>query len=189
MNDNPTSTVLLVPGLRQHDPNHWQTLLQRKLPNAACVPRMAADDPDRLSCDAWVEMLDRSIGAIAGDVVLVAHSAGCAIVAHWARRHTRAIKGALLATPAELSEPLPPPYPDLDTLRSNGWLPLPRHALPFRSIVAASTNDPLGKFDRVAELAAHWGSDIVVIGALGHLNPASGFGEWPQAEDLVERLI
>jgi len=181
-------TVLFVPGLRQGQPKHWQTLLQHRLPNAVCVPRMAVDDRARLSCDAWIEALNQSIAAITNDVVLVAHGFGCVIVAHWARRYLRPIRGALLATPTDIAEPLPFPYPDLATLEQNGWLPLPRYALPFPSIVAASTNDPLGRFDRVAELAAHWGSDIVVVGALGHLNPASGFGEWPQAEDLLERV-
>jgi len=60
--------------------------------------------------------------------------------------------------------------------------------LPFSSIVATSTNDPLGRFDRVAELAAHWGSSIVNLGNVGHLNPASGYGPWPGALPLVDEL-
>ena len=38
-------------------------------------------------------------------------------------------------------------------------------------------------FDRVAELARAWGGRLVDLGEVGHLNPASGFGDWPQAED------
>ena len=73
-------------------------------------------------------------------------------------------------------------------LRDNGWLPTPRTPLPFPSIVAASTNDPLGRFDRVSELAAGWGSRLADIGAVGHLNPAAGFGEWPRALDFIREL-
>ncbi len=187
MNDASTPTVLIVPGLRDHMPDHWQTLLERKLPKAACVPRME-NEKDKLSCAAWVAALERSLAAIEGPVVLVAHSGGVMMVAHWAQRHRRPIHGALLATPADLESPLPAGYPTQDKLREGGWLPIPRQRLPFPSIVAASTNDPLGRFERVAELAAAWGSRLVDVGAVGHLNPAAGYGEWAQAEAFIAEL-
>jgi serine hydrolase len=187
MNEAHIPTVLIVPGLRDHMPDHWQTLLERKLPKAACVPRMA-DANDKLSCAAWVAALERSLAAIEGAVVLVAHSGGAMMVAHWARAHRRPIRAALLATPADLESALPAGYPTQDALREGGWLPIPRAKLPFPSIVAASTNDPLGRYERAAELAAAWGSRLVDIGACGHLNPAAGFGEWPRAEEFIREL-
>jgi hypothetical protein len=60
--------------------------------------------------------------------------------------------------------------------------------LPFRSIVAASRNDPLARYERVAAFARSWGSELVDRGEVGHLNPASGFGEWPQAMSLISEL-
>jgi predicted alpha/beta hydrolase family esterase len=181
-----TPTILLVPGLRDHVPEHWQTLLEAKLPNARSVPRM---ERDKLSCAAWVAALDRSLAEIERPVILVAHSAGVMITVHWAQRHQRAIHGALLAAPPDFESPLPEGYPTQDVLRQNGWLPTPRAKLPFPTIVAASTNDPLGQLDRVAELASAWGSQLVNVGAVGHLNPAAGFGEWPQAEDLIREFV
>jgi predicted alpha/beta hydrolase family esterase len=38
-------------------------------------------------------------------------------------------------------------------------------------------------------MAQDWGSRLVDVGAVGHLNPAAGFGEWPQAEELVATLL
>ena len=73
-------------------------------------------------------------------------------------------------------------------LRENGWLPTPRTRLPFPSIVAASTNDPLGRIDRIEALAGAWGSRFVDVGDVGHLNPAAGYGEWPRAEELLREL-
>ena len=73
MNDRFARPFLIVPGLRDHVAEHWQTLLEAKLPNARSVPRM---DHDKLSRAAWVTELDRSLAAIEGPVVLVAHSAG-----------------------------------------------------------------------------------------------------------------
>ena len=178
-------TVLIVPGLRDHVPEHWQTLLEQQLPKSASVPRM---ENDKLSCAAWVKMLDMSLAQIEGPVVLVAHSAGCMIVVHWAQRHARAIHGALLAAPPDFESPLPEGYPTQEVLQHNGWLPTPRRRLPFPSIVAASTNDPLGRLDRVEALAQAWGSRVVNLGNVGHLNPAAGYGPWPQAENFIQEL-
>jgi hypothetical protein len=183
--ENDSPTVLLVPGLRDHMPDHWQTLLERQLPKVETVPRM---DQGKLSCAAWVAMLQVSLAEIRGPVVLVAHSAGCMIVVHWAQQHRRAIKGALFATPPDFESPMPAGYPSQSVLRENGWLPTPRAPLPFPSIVAASTNDPLGRFERVSSLAQAWGSRFVDLGDVGHLNPVSGFGPWPEANDFIREL-
>jgi len=185
LNHNASPTILIVPGLRDHVPDHWQTLLEPKLAKATTVPRM---ERDKLSCAAWVTELDQSLSKIQGPVVLVAHSGGCMMVVHWAQRHRRPIKSALLATPADLESPLPEGYPTQEVLQQNGWLPVPRTRLPFPSIVAASTNDPLGRFDRVQALAEAWGSRLVNVGSVGHLNPAAGYGPWPRAEEFIREL-
>ena len=138
MDEHRDPTFVIVPGLRGHVPEHWQTLLERRLANAIAVPRMAEDAPEKLSCAAWVAALERTLAPLAGPIVLVAHSAGCAIVAHWASRHSRPIHAALLATPPDFQTPLPSGYPTLETLARNGWLPMPRERLAFASIVAAS---------------------------------------------------
>jgi uncharacterized protein len=185
MNHNATPKILIVPGLRDHVPAHWQTLLEQKLPNATSVPRM---ERDKLSCAAWVAKLDESLASIEIPVILVAHSAGVMIVVHWAQRHRRPIAGALLAAPPDFDSPLPEGYPTQDVLQKNGWLPMPRERLPFPTIVGASTNDPLGRYERVEALAQAWGSKLVNLGDVGHLNPASGYGEWPQAEAFIREL-
>jgi len=185
VNRTPEPTILMVPGIRDAMPDHWQTLLEGKLPGSKCVPRM---EQDKLSCPAWVALLDQSLSQIEGPVVLVAHSAGCVIVAHWVQRHRREIKGALLATPPDFESPLPAGYPTHQVLQQNGWLPTPRARLPFPSIVAASTNDPLARLERVEALAKAWGSQCVNLGDVGHLNPAAGYGPWPQAEEFIREL-
>jgi len=94
----------------------------------------------------------------------------------------------MLAAPADVESPMPAGYPTVDVLRANGWLPIPRARLPFPSIVAASTNDPLCVFERASGFARDWGSRFIDVGAVGHINPAAGFGEWTQAEDLIRQL-
>jgi hypothetical protein len=178
-------TVLIVPGLRDHVDQHWQTLLASRLECVRTVPPMGRTD---LDCAARVRAIDEQVSAIDGPVIIVAHSGGVVMVAHWAQQTRHTIAGALLATPPDFETPMPEGYPTLAALESGGWLPVPRGALPFPSIVAASRNDPLAAFERVVQLAGNWRSRIVDLGEVGHLNPASGFGEWPRALSLIDEL-
>jgi predicted alpha/beta hydrolase family esterase len=183
------STILIVPGLRDHTDDHWQLLLATKLMWSRPVRSVQPAGRHNLDLAARVQKIQDALASIEGRVTIVAHSAGVLMLAHWAQWHRRAdIVGALLATPADLETPMPEGYPTLAALQKHGWLPVPRAQLPFPSIVAASSNDPLAALPRVEELAADWGSQLVRLGHVGHLNPAFGFGEWPQAEELIGRL-
>jgi uncharacterized protein len=180
------ATVVLVPGLRGHVEDHWQTRLAASMPGARMVLPLGRTNA---GLRARVTMLDHVVEQVAGPVILVAHSAGVLVTVHWAAQYspTRVV-GALLATPPALADELPPEYPSIDELRAHGWLPIPRQPLPFPSIVAASSDDPLGNPVRLGSLAAAWGSHVHDLGAVGHLNPASGYGEWPQAVELIDQL-
>ena len=179
------TTVLIVPGLRDHAEQHWQTLLEKELPRVRAVPPMGRDD---LDCVKRVAAIEQVAAAIEGPIVIVAHSGGVVMVAHWAAQTRVQVQGALLAAPPDFESPLPEGYPTLEQLHAGGWLPVPRKPLPFRSIVAASRNDPLARYERVAGLAKDWGSELVDLGQVGHLNPASGFGAWPRAHAFIETL-
>jgi predicted alpha/beta hydrolase family esterase len=179
------STILFVPGLRDHVADHWQTLLAAEIPGARTVPPLTHD---KLSCAARVAALDAAIAAIDGPLVLAAHSAGCLMVAHWAVSHRREDMAALLATPADIETPLPPGYPTPAELQDGGWLPLPRETFPFRTILAASLTDPLCGYQSAQRMARDWGAEVVTLADAGHLNPASGFGPWPDGLELIRRL-
>jgi uncharacterized protein len=180
------ATVVLVPGLRGHVEDHWQTHLAATLPSARLVPPLGRENPE---LDERVAQLDRVLEEIEGPAVLVAHSAGVLVTVHWAARHDRRpIAGALLATPPALASELPAEYPSIRALRENGWLPIPRQPLPFPSVVATSSDDALGNPVRVRALAKSWRSRLHPLGAVGHLNPASGYGDWPGAVPLIEEL-
>ena len=183
------ASVLFVPGLRDHVEDHWQSHATRAL-DAAGVATATVEPltSDRLSCAARVAALDAALQAIEGDVVLAAHSAGCLMVAHWAQSPTRPIRAALLATPADVERPLPAGYPTVEELTEGGWLPMARTKLHFPALVVASRNDPLGNYDRIADLAQAWGAGLHDAGEVGHLNPPAGFGAWPDALGLIEQL-
>lgn len=182
-----TATVLIVPGLRDHVAQHWQTLLAAEWPGAEIVPPMGRED---LDCARRVQAIEAAVSAMKGRVILVAHSGGCIMVAHWAQTtmHAARIQGALLATPPDFEAPMPEGYPSIEALRVGGWLPVPRRPLPFQSLVALSENDPLGRLNAIQKLAHDWQAETVNLGQVGHLNPASGYGPWPQAKDLLTRF-
>lgn len=180
------ATVVLVPGLRGPVEDHWQTRLAATLPTARTVPPLGRTEP---SLVARLSLLDRIVDDVDGPVVIVAHSAGVLVTVHWATTYEgTSVVGALLATPPALATELPSGYPSVGLLRDNGWLPIPRRPLPFASILATSTDDALGNPVRLRALAKAWGSREHSLGAVGHLNPASGFGAWPQATSLIEQL-
>ena len=180
------ATVVLVPGLRGHVEDHWQTRLANRLPGAWTVPPLGRTEP---SLQIRIRLLEHIVEDVDGPVVIVAHSAGVLATVHWAATWTGTkVVGALLATPPAFAAPLPPEYPSIAELRGHGWLPVPRRPLPFPSIVASSDDDPLGNPLRLRAMANAWGSRFHSLGAVGHLNPSSGFGDWPEAEELIDQL-
>ncbi len=171
-------TTLILPGLYDSGPEHWQSHWQRS--DASCR-RVRHDDWETPERRDWVATLDSAIAAIEGEILLVAHSTACALVAFWAAEHQRPIRGALLVGPSDTEAPSYPVGP-------TGWQPMPLWRLPFPSIVVASSNDEYVALDRAEQFARAWGSRFVNAGALGHINSASGLGDWPMGRALLASL-
>lgn len=170
--------VLILPGLFNSGPTHWQTLWERRHPE---FRRVTQTEWARPECADWVATLQAAVIQAPG-AVLVAHSSACALVAHWARAHPEGrVGGALLVAP---SDPESAAYPEGPT----GFGPMPLRPLLFPSIVVTSANDVYVTPERGAAFAQAWGSTLVAIGEAGHINGESGLGEWPAGLRLLERL-
>ena len=155
-------TVVLVPGLRGSVEDHWQTTAGRD----GCPPR----GPCRRSaartraCRPAITLLDRIVEDVEGPVILVAHSAGVLVTVHWAATYRGSkVVGALLATPPALAEELPPAYPSIVSCATTGAAD-PRRPLPFPSILAASSNDPLGNPVRCGRHGPGVGEPLALAG-------------------------
>lgn len=173
------STVILIPGLGDSDPDHWQSLWQRQFPNFERVQQLNWDTPDQ---EEWVEELNRAVKRHKPEqVVLVAHSLACIAVAFWAQKYNQGIKGALLVAPADTESPT---FPE----QATGFAPIPLQRLPFRSVLVSSNNDNYISARRAQELANAWGSQYVNIGLAGHINSASGYGRWDEGLELLRGL-
>lgn len=179
---SPAGTTLLLPGLFNSGPEHWQSHWERS--DATCQ-RVQQADWEAPRCSDWMANLDAVIAELHGSVVLVSHSSSCALVAHWSQTASAEslakVRGALLVAP---SDPEGSNYP----VGPTGFAPMPLAPLPFRSIVVVSTNDEYVTPEKARSYAAAWGSELVDIGAAGHINSASGLGSWPDGYALLERL-
>ena len=143
--------------------------------------RIQHRDWDHPVCNEWLEALENTLSRLGANVVLVAHSLACVLVAHWAAKTKLNIKGALLVAPPNPDEPNFPK-------EAIGFSPLPNQAFAFPSIIVASTNDPYGSLEFAESSAAAWGSRFVTIGAFGHINSESGLGEWREGFSLFRQL-
>ncbi len=163
--------TLILPRLHNSDSDHWQSRWEAR---DWSLRRVIQDDWETPRCGDWVARLDQAIALTGPDAVIIAHSAGCALVVHWAIAHPgRHIRGALLVAP---SDPEAPSFPSGPT----GFAPIPLQRLPFRSVVVASSNDPYVTVSRAQAFATAWGSEFVMIGEAGHVNSAIGLGDWPE---------
>lgn len=172
------ATALILPGIGNSGPAHWQSLWEAVNPSFVRVQQRDWDNP---VCEEWLEVLEMTVARFGVGAVLVAHSLACLLVAHWAARTRLKVKGALLVAP---------PNPDGAGFpkQAAGFSPLPVKPFTFPSIVVASSNDPYGNLEFAKSCALAWGSRFVGAGAVGHINSNSGLGEWREGFALFQEL-
>jgi predicted alpha/beta hydrolase family esterase len=175
--------ILLLPGLYNSGPGHWQTLWESELPDVSRVQQKNWSQPN---CQDWLASLDLHLLSIDEPVIVAAHSLGCALLAHWVQSSLLAsadkdkIRGALLVAPADVAR-IEFPAPDFS--------PMPLNRLPFKSTVVASGNDPWCELALSQLWAQAWGAQFHCIGAKGHINSESGLGDWTQGQEWLAELI
>lgn len=169
----------IIPGLGNSGPQHWQTYFEKSGNNFQRIQQEEWDAPE---CIDWVSSVNNAIASYdPASVVLIGHSLGCATIAHWAATYGSLVKGAMLVGPSDLEAPQ---Y----TFPAKGFAPIPLQRISFPTLVVASTDDPWVTMERAEYFASNWGSELINIGNAGHINAASGYGEWPQGLELLKRL-
>lgn len=165
------SGVVIVPGLGNSGPNHWQTLWQRRLPNAERIHLSRWDRPD---LQQWV---DATIAAVRRQRTgyIVAHSFGCLATVQALDTIRDQIRGVLLVAPAD---------PEKFGIASL----LPDSTLPVPGLVIGSLTDPWLSWSKAQQWAQRWELPIFCAGEAGHINAESGHGDWNEGWELLQRL-
>lgn len=176
-----TIRVLIVPGLRDSGPAHWQSWLQTQYRGAVRVTQANWEDPD---LQAWSARIAATLARHPAQTqwVAVAHSFGCLALAHHLAQQrqatgaTQRIRTALMVAPAD-----PVKFGLVQALPQTGL------GLPLRLL--ASENDPWMTLAQARQWANTWGAAWQNLGQVGHVNTESGFGPWPLARFKVDEMI
>lgn len=173
------TNYLIVPGLGNSGPDHWQTFFQNSGDNFYRIEQLEWDAP---TCKEWVETIDKRVLEFdRSTVVLVGHSLGCSTIAHWVAKYKREIKGALLVAPADLET-------NQYTFPGIGFAPIPLAKINFKTIVVASANDIWVSLERAKFFAESWGSQFINIGNAGHINAESGYTNWDEGMKILKTI-
>jgi len=175
--------ILTLPGLYNSGPGHWQTRWEAELPNVRRVEQQDWDHPVK---DVWLATLSAAVDAIDDEVVLAAHSMGCALTAWWLAEgmpgvvDKSKVRAALLVAPPDVGRAdFPAPT----------FSPMPLLPFPVPVAVIASSDDPWCDLSLAQAWAENWGAELHLIGAKGHINGESGLGSWQQGQDCLAALI
>lgn len=170
---------LTIPGLHNSGPQHWQTLWENSCPQQ--FTRLQQKNWTNPLKDDWVNELNTCAQHTGTGLILVAHSLGAITVAHWASAYSPAyIAGALLVAPADTENTQQECF--------KTFCPVPKNKFPFPSVVVASTNDPYCSIEKAARWSAYWGSKFICVGDKGHINAASGLGDWQEGFSVLAAL-
>lgn len=167
--------LLMIPGLNDSGPAHWQSWLQGHFGRRAV--RVEQDDWSSADLTSWSQRIELTLARDSGARwVAVAHSFGCLALLRYLAQGGASVHAALLVAPADPA--------NFGVSRSLPQLPL---AIP--SVLLGSETDPWMTFGAACAWARVWGSQVISLGDAGHINTEAGFGPLPQAKALVEQMV
>lgn len=164
--------VVIVPGLRNSDEHHWQSLWQARLPNSK---RIHVDDWNTPDLAAWRAGIKTELDRLDKPAVLIAHSFGTLASAAIAAEFPKKIAALFLVAPAD---------PNKFGIAHD----LPQDFLAVDAKVIASSNDPWMTEQKAAYWASLWGADYLRIKEAGHINSDSRLGFWPEGVRELNQL-
>ena len=166
---------LTVPGIGNSEHEHWQSIWERRYPG---VTRVMQRDWDQPVCSEWAAAVEEAVATSAQPLVIVAHSLGCLAVAHWAFSSAREVAGLVLVA---VPDPEGPNFP----AAAKGFAPVPPDIRGRRALLISSSNDHYGNAHWSRRLAGAYRAELIELNNAGHINVASGFGEWQEGWNRV----
>lgn len=175
--------TVIVPGVAGSEAEHWQSWLAEQLPLCSWVEQNNWHLP---ILDDWVEQLRLSLNHIQGPIQIVAHSFGCLTTMAALEQHPQLrdnIQRVVLVAPANPTRFNRHGFAQDQHSNYGAFF----HALEphVDTHMLISENDPWLGFEDAQGLAAAWQIKPINLGAVGHVNVASGFGPFPQIFDYL----
>ncbi|WP_180129327.1 alpha/beta hydrolase [Acinetobacter sp. YH12057] len=172
-----THTVI-VPGVGGSEHAHWQSWLQRQLMSSSRVQQKDWNHP---VLKDWIKQFVQTVRPLQGEIQIVAHSFGCLTTVAALALHpelNKKIKNLVLVAPANPARFGENGFARDSTTDYKAFF----HQLSIRvpTTMLISENDPWLSFEDAKQLADAWKLYPVNMGAVGHINVASGFGPFPE---------
>ncbi|MGI9352130.1 MAG: RBBP9/YdeN family alpha/beta hydrolase [Rhizobiaceae bacterium] len=172
--------ILIVPGYKGANEDHWQSRWER---NLSAARRVEMGDWHKPVFEDWKSNLLKAVSSAEKPVFLIGHSIGSQVIVQAANDFDSQVKGALLVAPPDVENP------DIRPHHLLTFGPASREPLPFPSVTIASRNDHFCSFEKAEDMAASWGSLFMDAGNSGHINHESGHGPWPEGLMVFSRFL
>lgn len=167
--------LLVIPGLNDSGPAHWQSWLQGQFSRRAT--RVDQDDWASADLARWSQRIEMTLARHPGSRwVAAAHSFGCLALLRHLAQGGEGVQAALLVAPA-------------DPAKFGVAGKMPQSPLAIPSVLLASETDPWMTFESAGAWARVWGSQTISLGDAGHINTEAGFGPLPPAKALIELMV
>lgn len=164
--------ILLVPGLHNSGPDHWQSRWHEHFPYWQRMTGLPWEKPD---LTVWSAKLASKLRSRRSRVHLVAHSFGALTAIAAARLQPEKVASLFLVAPAD------PAHFGIVDERLEGQVQVSAQ-------LVASRNDPWMSFERAEYWSRQWQVPLFDAGNAGHINAQSGHGDWHQGLELLGSL-
>lgn len=171
--------LVLVPGIGNSGPGHWQSSWEGLFAGSVRISPASWTEP---ALDDWIGAIDRVADGAGTDTVFVCHSLGCLAFLHWAAATAKPWQGAfLVGIPDARGANFPAAAAGFELSNTKAA------ARPMLAL--ASSDDPYDPDGAGAALAERAGGTVIGLGARGHVNEASGLGDWREGQALFTAFL
>ncbi|WP_269582034.1 RBBP9/YdeN family alpha/beta hydrolase [Roseibium sp. Sym1] len=171
--------LVSVPGIGSSGPGHWQSSWEGLFAGSVRISPASWTEP---VLEDWIEAIEREADRTGTGAVFVCHSLGCLAFLHWAAVTACPWRGAFLVGIPDANGPNFPAVA--------AGFEISRIKAADRPILAlVSSDDPYDPKGVGAALARNAGGTVIGLGARGHVNEASGLGDWSEGRALFSAFL
>ncbi len=173
---------LFLAGYGNSTGEHWQAKWFTQFSGGIWVEQ----DWEQPKRDDWVSAINSTLEKTSEPLVVISHSLGGLAFIEWANQYPDLlrdkIRGAfLVALPDANAESFPAVI--------QGFANTPMNKIPVPTLMLVSQDDPYASVERSCFFASALGSELISVDKKGHINSASGLGDWPDGKQYLQAFI